>query len=80
VVIKRFIELENGYFMDKPQQGHPMWEAILMCWFVKVIKPKNQKEYRQRKRWIHSVKAPTKRMMESEVAKFSRRRDVKLLK
>jgi hypothetical protein len=79
VVIKRFIELENGYFMDKPKQGNPKWTAILLCWIVRVIKRKNQKEYQRRKRWTHCIEAPTKRMMESGVAKFSRRKDVKLL-
>ncbi len=79
MIIKRFIELQNTYFTSKPKQEYPMWQAILMCWRVKVIKRKNQKEYQQRKRWIHSIEAPSKRMMELGVAKFSRRRDVKLL-
>ena len=80
MIIKRYIELENNYFVDKPKKGKPMWTAILMCWIVSVIKAKNQKEYEKRKRWIHSIEAPTKQMMESEIAKFSRRKDVRLLK
>ena len=79
MVVKRFIELENYYFMDKPKQGKPMWTAILLCWVVTVIKRKNQKKFQRRKRWIKTIEAPSKREMESEVAKFSRRKDVKLL-
>jgi len=79
MIIKRFVELKNDYFVDKPKQGKPTWTAILLCWVVSVIKRKNQKEYRQRKRWVHSIEAPTKWKMESEVTKFSRRKDVKLL-
>lgn len=80
MIVKRYIELENYYFVDKPRKEHSTWIAMLMCWIVRVIKPKNQKEYRKRKRWIHSIETPTKNMMEIEIVKFSRRKDVRLLK
>lgn len=79
MIVKRYIELENYYFVNKPRKEHPIWTAILMCWIIRVIKPKNQKEYRQRKRWIHSIETPSKNVMESEVVRFSRRKDVKFL-
>jgi len=81
MIIKRFIELENNYFLDKLNKKNAPWTAILMCWRVTIISRRSlKKKYAQRKRWIHSLEAPTRKMLYSEINQFSRRRDVKLLK